>query len=73
MNKTGLSPYDDKSYYVDRKTALRYGHKNIKMIKEKNGVAVSEDEIETIIEGMAELQFDINTPWNPIYDTTVVR
>ncbi len=29
INKTGLSPYDDKSYYLDSKTALRYGHKDI--------------------------------------------
>ncbi len=29
MNKTGLSPYDDKSYYLNRDTALRYGHKDI--------------------------------------------
>ncbi len=48
MNKTGLSPYDDKSYYVDRDTAFRYGHKDIKKIKEKSGVEVSEEEIETV-------------------------
>ena len=29
INKTGLSPYDDKSYYLDRDTALRYGHNKI--------------------------------------------
>ena len=35
-NKIGLSPYEDKSYYIDGTKSLRYGHYKIKEIENKD-------------------------------------